>query len=209
MWRVVGLSLNNSWYCSPYCHCVSYLHHGVGLQNLQRQGSLGGSLEEAMQLVSWAAILAAGLLKKQFRWGQSEGLGGQKGARHPLGLAKLPAPICRGAAHSPQVGWALSSEECVFSRHLVHSRWQPQLPLPAVLAALPFPLLTPPLTLVSAFGVGETACKPPKLPVTVGESWGSDCGSYQKRGNLEPLFACQSEKLCLSLFPACSLGLFG
>lgn len=55
----------------------------------------------------------------------------------------------------------LRTEECVFSKHLVHSRWQPQLPF-SLQFRLHFPSLRSPLLLawVSAFGDGEAVGKP-------------------------------------------------
>lgn len=65
----------------------------------------------------------------------------------------------------PSASWLgdLRAEERVFSKHLVLSRWQPQLPSPrgSACTSLCSPLL---LTLVSAFGDGEAADKPPEPP---------------------------------------------
>lgn len=67
----------------------------------------------------------------------------------------------------------------MFSKHLVRSRWQPQLPFSLQFRrhcpSLRSPLL---LTLVSAFGDGEAAGRPPGSPVT-GEASCSDCGQFE------------------------------
>lgn len=70
----------------------------------------------------------------------------------------------------------------MFSKHLVRSRWQPQLPFSLQFRphcpSLRSPLL---LTLVSAFGDGEAAGRPPGSPVT-GEASCSDCGQFEEEG---------------------------
>lgn len=51
------------------------------------------------------------------------------GGLSPLGLGRAAGShLQRGGP--PSVSWLgdLGAEECVFSKHLVHGRWQPQLP---------------------------------------------------------------------------------
>lgn len=71
----------------------------------------------------------------------------------------------------------------MFSKHLAHSRWQPQLPfsLQFRCTSLAHPLLT----LVSAFGDGEAAFTSPEPPVMVGEARCMQGGHFLKEQKLQ------------------------
>lgn len=103
------------------------------------------------------------------------------GPQHLSGVAGPPAPICRGAAHPPRVGWETSELRSTFSKHLVHSRWRPQLPF-SLQFRLHFPSLRSPLLFNFGFciwrwGGSLQASKPP----VTGEAWCSVCGQFAKK----------------------------
>lgn len=102
---------------------------------------------------------------------------------HPCPILGLSVS-CRGATPPSQIGWEASEQERMFSKHLAHGRWQPQLPFSLQFrrASLAYPLLT----LVSAFGGGEAAFLPPELPLVVGEAWCMQGGHFQRERGPPP-----------------------
>lgn len=96
--------------------------------------------------------------------GGTEGLGGQERAPTRSGLAEPPAPICRGAARPPQVGWETSEPRSACSPNiLLTADGSHSSPSPCGSGCTSLPFAYPSCQLfVSAFGGGEAAGKPPK-----------------------------------------------
>lgn len=99
----------------------------------------------------------------------------------------------------------LRTEECVFSKHLVHSRWQPQLPF-SLQFRLHFPSLRSPLLLtwVSAFGDGE-AVGTPQSRLCLVRLGAQIVDSLQRREDLEPRLPLQES----TVPPSSHVSLFG
>lgn len=131
------------------------------------------------------------------------GLGGQEGPWHLPGLAELPAPICRGAAHPPQVGWETSELRSACSANILFAADGSATPfLPAVPVALP--CAHPPVSCGSAFGDGE-AVGQPRRRLALARLGAQAVGSVQRREALEPHLPHQGS----SVLPGSHTSLFG
>lgn len=143
---------------------------------------VGGFLEEAVRL---ASPRLASWLQACSRSGRAdggtEGLGGQERALTLSGLAEPPAPICRGAAHPPQVGWETSALRSACSPDiLLTADGSHNSPSPCSSGRTSLPFAYPSCQLLCLLlEMGRQPASPPKPPVA-GETRCSDCGQFAR-----------------------------